>query len=99
MIHEFTLLTIALMAMTTYSTRIIGYLWLRNRTLSTRMKTVLEAVPGCVLISVIAPAFVSSRPADLIALFVTLLAAMRFSILPTVVIGILAAGGLRAVLG
>jgi uncharacterized membrane protein len=63
------------------------------------MTTVLEAVPGCVLISVIAPAFVSSRPADLLALAITLLAATRLSILPTVLIGVIAAGGLRAVMG
>jgi uncharacterized membrane protein len=99
MIHWTTLLTIALMGLTTYSTRIIGYIGLRNRTLSRRMTTVLEAVPGCVLISVIAPAFVSSRPADLVALAITLIAATRLSILPTVIIGIVAAGGLRALLG
>lgn len=99
MIHAETLLTILLMGMTTYSTRILGYVALKNRKLSPRMTRVLEAVPGCVLISVIAPAFVSSRPADLIALAITLVAATRLSILPTVLIGIIAAGGLRAVIG
>ena len=34
---------------------------------------VLEAVPGCVLISVIAPRFVSDNPAELLALAITLL--------------------------
>ncbi len=99
MIDSATLATIALMAGGTYLTRILGYLALRNRVLSPRMRYVLECVPGCVLISVIAPAFVSSRPADLVALAITLIAATRLSILPTVIIGIVAAGGLRALLG
>lgn len=99
MIHFETILTILLMGMTTYSTRILGYFALKNRKLSPRMTTVLEAVPGCVLISVIAPAFVSSRPADLLALAITLVAATRLSILPTVLIGVIAAGGLRAMMG
>jgi uncharacterized membrane protein len=95
MMDAATLATIALMAATTYLTRIAGYLLLRGRTLSARAQAVLENVPGCVLISVIAPAFVSERPADLAALAVTLLAATRLSILPTVLIGIAATGLLR----
>lgn len=95
MIDSATLATIVLMAASTYLTRILGYLVLRNRTLSPRMQSVLENVPGCVLISVIAPAFVSDRPADLAALGVTLLAATRLGILPTVLIGIAATGLLR----
>ena len=63
-----TVATIVLMASTTYLSRILGYVLLRNRTLSPRMASVMENVPGCVLISVIAPAFVSTRPADLLAL-------------------------------
>src|SRR5256885_15925442 len=83
-----TLLTLVLMACSTYFTRVIGYLLLRGRTLSPRMQYVMESLPGCVLISVIAPAFVSERPADLLALVVTLVAASRLPILPTVLIGI-----------
>ena len=55
----------------------------------------MEAAPGCVLISVIAPDFVSDRPADLIALLVTVVAATRLSLLPTVIIGVAAAAVLR----
>lgn len=98
MIEPLTLLTIVLMAGATYFTRIAGYLFLRNRTLSPRLVTVMESAPGCVLIAVIAPNFVSGRPADLIALAVTVLAASRLPILPTVVIAILSAGLLRALL-
>lgn len=59
----------------------------------------MDNVPGCVLISVIAPAFVSEQPANLLALAVTVLAAMRFSLLPTVMIGVAATGLLRHWLG
>ncbi|MEI8714027.1 AzlD family protein [Mesorhizobium sp. ISC11] len=99
MIDATTLFTIVLMAGVTYLTRIGGYVVLRNRTLGARATAVMEAAPGCVLISVIAPAFVSKSPADLLALAVTLAAATRFSMLPTVLIGVSAAGLLRLLIG
>lgn len=98
MIAPITLLAIVLMAAATYLTRVLGYLALRNRTLSARAVTVMEAAPGCVLISVIAPDFVSDKPADLIALAITLAAATRLPMLPTVLIGVAAAGVLRHLL-
>ena len=99
MIHTSTLLAILLMALTTYLTRVLGYVGLRDRTLGPRAMAVLEAAPGCVLIAVIAPSFVADRPADLMALAATLAAATRLPLLPTVLIGIAAAGGLRQLLG
>jgi len=97
MIDPHTLVTLILMAVTTYLTRIMGYTVLRNRTLSPRMHRTLESVPGCVLISVIAPVFVSDNPINLIALAITILAALRFSILPTVIIGVASTGLLRQI--
>ena len=99
MIHLSTLLTIVLMASATYLTRIGGYVVLRNRKLSRRAKAVMEAAPGCVLISVIAPNFVSKDPADLLSLAIMFLAAMRFSMLPTVLLGVALAGLLRHLIG
>ncbi|MER9140640.1 AzlD family protein [Mesorhizobium sp. M0830] len=99
MIDATTVLTIVLMAGVTYLTRIGGYVLLRNRTLSARATAVMEAAPGCVLISVIAPAFVSRNPADLLALAITLIAATRLSMLPTVLIGVASAGLLRHLIG
>ncbi|TPK92791.1 AzlD family protein [Mesorhizobium sp. B2-4-12] len=99
MIDMTTLLTIVLMAGVTYLTRIGGYVVLRNRVLGARATAVMEAAPGCVLISVIAPAFVSRNPADLLALAITLVAATRLSMLPTVLIGVVAAGLLRHFIG
>ncbi|SDA90010.1 AzlD family protein [Mesorhizobium qingshengii] len=99
MIDPATLLTIVLMAGITYLTRIGGYVVLRNRVLSARATAVMEAAPGCVLISVIAPAFVSRHPADLLALAITFAAATRLSMLPTVLIGVASAGLLRHFIG
>lgn len=91
-------LTIVLMAFVTYLTRIGGYVFLRNRTFSPRLTAVLESAPGCVLITVIAPHFVSKNPADLVALAITMIAATRLSVLPTVLIGMASAGILRALI-
>lgn len=88
MIDPFVLLTVLGMAAVTYFTRVVGFLALRNRVLSRRVTRVLEAVPGCVLISVIAPRFVASDPRELVAIAVTALAAMRLPLLPTVLIAI-----------
>jgi uncharacterized membrane protein len=98
MIDPLTVVTILLMAAVTYLTRVSGYLLLCNRTLGRRATAVMEATPGCVLISVIAPHFVSSRPADLLSLAITLLAASRLSVLPTILIGVVSAGLLRHLL-
>lgn len=98
MIHSTTLVAILLVAATTYLTRILGYVLLKNKTLSNKQRKILEVVPGCVLISVIAPYFVKDNVADLLAIAITLLAASRFSILPTVVISMLSAALLRTVL-
>ena len=92
------LLTIVLMALTTYLTRLGGYFALRNRSLSPKAAKALEAVPGCVLISVIAPHFSTGHPADLVSLAITLVAATRFSMLPTVLLGVVSAGVLRHIL-
>lgn len=93
-----TIATILLMACATYFTRILGYAALRNRILSPRMRSVMEAAPGCVLVSVIAPYFASGEPADLMALAITLIAASRFPFLTTVVVGVASAAILRHIL-
>ncbi|MHA3890636.1 AzlD family protein [Acinetobacter sp. GXMZU3951] len=98
MIHSSTLIAILLVAITTYLTRLLGYAVLKNKTLSNKHKKILEVVPGCVLISVIAPYFVKEQPADLIAIALTLLAASRLPLLPTVIISMLSAALLRQIL-
>lgn len=98
MIHSTTLIAILLIALTTYSTRVLGYLLLKNSTLSPKQKKVLDIVPGCVLISVIAPYFVSSHVSDMVAIVITVFAATRFSLLPTVVISMVSTAFLRLLL-
>ncbi len=93
------LATIGGMAVATYLTRISGYLLLRNRRLGRRAASVMQAAPGCVLIAVIAPWFVSPRPADLAALAVTVLAATRLPMLATVAIAMAATVAFRHLLG
>ncbi|EGZ51323.1 branched-chain amino acid transporter [Neisseria wadsworthii 9715] len=51
------------------------------------------------LIAVIAPHFVSDKPHELIALAITLLAASRLSMLPTVLIAVASTGILGYVMG
>ena len=99
MIDRWTVATIVLMALATYMTRVAGYLVLGGRQMSRRTMTVLDTAPGCVLIAVIAPVFVSGRIADLIALSLTLVAATRLPLLPTVLIGVAGAGLARSLLG
>lgn len=92
MIDVATLVTLVGMAVVTYLTRALGFLMLRNRTLGPQLTQVLNAAPGCVLIAVIAPKFVSGNPTDLIALGLTVYAATRFSLLPVVVFAIVVTG-------
>ncbi|SMF48164.1 hypothetical protein SAMN02745962_04114 [Pseudomonas sp. LAIL14HWK12:I11] len=69
-----------------------AYLWAKPST------QVLNAAPGCVLVAVIAPAFVSGHPADLIALALTAYAASRFSILPVMLFALAVTAAIRALL-
>lgn len=87
--------TILSMALVTYLTRVTGYLLLHDKVLNPRLAKLLEAVPGCVLIAVIAPAFATGNIANLIALAITFLLACRFSLLTTVIFSILATALLR----
>ncbi len=99
MIHGSALLTIMLMAAATYATRILGYFVLRDRDLGPRATAVLDAAPACVLLSVIAPHFASGRPADLLALAITIVAATRLRMLATVAIAVGATALSRLLLG
>lgn len=89
------ILTILAMALVTYVTRVSGYLLLRKRALGSRLTSVLESIPGCVLIAVIAPAFATTHPANLLSVIITILLAWRFSLLPTVIFSIAITAFLR----
>ncbi|MFK0092043.1 AzlD family protein [Pseudomonas sp. NPDC090592] len=98
MIDVATLTTIIGMAVVTYLTRALGFVLLRKRTLGPQLTQVLNAAPGCVLIAVIAPKFVTGQPADLIALGLTVYAATRYAILPVVLFAVVITGLLRLLL-
>lgn len=93
------LAAIVLMAIVTYATRVAGYALLRRFRLGPRATAVLETVPGCVLVAVIAPALLTQGRADLLAGLVTLGLALVAPLLPTIVGAVLAAALLRAALG
>lgn len=95
MISWASFLTILGMLVVTYFTRLLGFFLLKNKKLSPKMARTLETAPACVLISVIAPHFVSHQIHEVIAMFVAVAMAVRFSMLPT----ILAAVATSALLG
>lgn len=98
MIQMSTFIAILLVALTTYATRLLGYVLLKNKTLSKRQRKILEVIPGCVLISMITPYFLRDDPADLIAIMSTLFATSRFGMLPTILISMASAAILRTLL-
>ena len=68
---------------------------LRGRTFGSRTRAIMEAAPGSVLLAVISPVSVASRPADLVALAITILAAFRLPMLLGVTVAMGTAGVLR----
>ncbi len=89
------LVTIVLMGVATYATRILGYLLLGDRVPNPRLRALMQVAPGCVLVSAIAPSFATTNLADLLGLGITVLAATRLPTLPTVLVGVVCTGLLR----
>ena len=61
-------LTIFAMFCATYSTRLIGWLVLRNRTISPAFRRALDAASGCVMAAIVAPLFMTTEPVALVGL-------------------------------
>lgn len=77
-----TLVAIVLMALATYATR-AGGLWLADRfELSERAGTWLDAIPGAILVSLVAPTVLTSGPAEAIAAVAVVVVAWRSGSLP-----------------
>ncbi|MBF4102295.1 AzlD family protein [Gallibacterium anatis] len=88
------------MATVTCSTRLLGFFLLQKKRIkSDNQKTYWLKYQRCVLISVIAPEFTSSNPADWIRINHPPFSGNPFSFLPTVIIGIIATGVLDIFLG
>lgn len=77
-------LTILAMLVMTYSTRLLGWLFLKNRRFSVRTQALLEAAPGCVMVSIAAPFFFTTNPAHLCALAVAILVSRKYGLAWTV---------------
>lgn len=72
----------------TYSTRLIGWFVLRRCRVSPRMRRVLDAAPCCVMISIAAPAFMTTNPVTLATLFATVLVALRCGLATTILFAV-----------
>lgn len=92
-----TILLIVALGLGTYVTRIAGHLVLsRFERLDPRVEAALHAVPAAVLTALVAPAVLAAGIADTIAAGVTILAAMRLPIMPTLLIAAVVVALLRA---
>lgn len=87
-LHGVELITILGMCAATYSSRLLGYLFLRNRVLSSQTRKLLDSAPGCVMMSVVAPAFMTTNLADLITLVIVVIAARRMNLAVLVVLAV-----------
>jgi uncharacterized membrane protein len=82
------LLTILGMGGVTYATRVGGYALLRRVPVRGRFKAGLEAVPIAILTAIIAPAVLAAGLADALAALITVLLALRFPMLVSMIGGV-----------
>jgi len=94
-----TVLTIVLMGLVTYLTRIAGLFIAGRLSLEGRAKAAFDAIPVSVLTAVIAPTLLTSSVPETLAGVVTILAAFRLPLLGTVAIGVASVILLRLGLG
>jgi len=89
---------ILLLGIGTYAMRIGGYLVLaRFERLDPRIEAALDAVPAAVITALVAPVVLATGLAETIAAIVTIAAALRLSIMPTLLIAAVTVSLLRAV--
>ena len=93
------LAAILLMAIATYLTRIGGVLLIQYVPIRGRLATALEAMPGAILIAVIAPIALATGWPEPIAAAIVLVAAIKLHTALVVLVGMASAGLLRALAG
>jgi len=87
---------IVALGLATYATRIGGHLILsRFERIDPRVEAALDAVPAAVLTGIVAPAALAAGPAEALAALITVIAALRFSILATLAVGVAVVVALR----
>jgi uncharacterized membrane protein len=92
-------LTIAGMAIATYVTRVAGLYLVRFFNVRGRTKAALDAMPPAILMAVIAPVAFATGPAETAATAITALAALRFPLIVSVIIGVASVVALRQLIG
>lgn len=92
------LLAFLAMGVVTYLTRVCGPLLAGHLPRTGRVRIALDALPPAVLTAVIAPA-VLAGPAEAVAGILTVIAAFRLPLAAVVAVGVVAAAGLRALIG
>jgi uncharacterized membrane protein len=91
------ILLILALGLATYCTRIAGHLVLsRFERLDPRVEAALDAVPAAVITALVAPMVLATGLAETVAAGVTVLAALRLSIMPTLLIAAVTVSALRA---
>jgi uncharacterized membrane protein len=96
--HPMSVLLILSLAAGTYCTRIAGQRMLsRFERLNPRAEAALDAVPAAVITALVAPAVFAAGIADAIAAVITILAALRLSVIPTLLIAAVTVSLLRAI--
>lgn len=90
------LATVAAMAVATAATRLAGLIVPARWTEAGRLGAAFRALPVAVLSAIIAPTVMATGWIETAAALVTILAALRLPLIATVVIGVVAAAGLRA---
>ena len=90
-----TILAIIGMAIVTYATRIGGLFFADKLQFKGKAKAAFDEIPAAVLVSVIAPAVLTTGPAETIAALITILAARRLPLIAVVIVGVVAVVVLR----
>jgi uncharacterized membrane protein len=91
-----TLVTILVMAVITYLTRIAGIFVAGRLALHGRAKAAFDAIPPAVLVAVIAPMALATGWRETLAALLTAVAATRLPLLGTIATGVVAVVVLRA---
>lgn len=93
------LIAIFIMFLTTYATRLSGFIFFRNKVFSPKSQQILDILPSCIMISIAAPAFLNTNINTIIALLIALLASFRFSLATAVIAAVLVNNILNYILG
>lgn len=91
------LTAIAAMALATAATRLAGLVVPARWTEQGRLGAAFRALPVAVLSAIVAPTVLATGWIETAAAAVTLIAALRLPLVATVLVGVVAAAGLRAI--